>query len=53
MLPEGAIVPEPHLSIAWGDLRIPKPARRSTVGSLICCAIVAVLVLGFHRILLL
>ncbi|HEX8310121.1 MAG TPA: hypothetical protein VF614_02315 [Chthoniobacteraceae bacterium] len=52
-LPEGAIVPEPHLWIAWGDLQIPKPGRRSTVGFLICCAIVAILVLGFQRILLL
>ncbi|HMJ07118.1 MAG TPA: hypothetical protein VK474_12730 [Chthoniobacterales bacterium] len=50
-LPEGAVVPEPRLWIAWGDLQIPQPGRRSTVGFLVCCAIVAILVFGFERIL--
>ncbi len=50
-LPVGASVPEPRLWLAWGDLQIPRPGRRSTVGFLVCCGIVAILVIGFDRIL--
>jgi len=50
-LPAGAVVPEPRLWMAWGDLEIPRPGRRSAAGFLVCCAIVAILIIGFDRIL--
>ena len=50
-LPEGTVAPAPRSWVDWGDLQIPRPGRRSTIGFLVCCAIVAFLVIGFDQIL--